>query len=142
MLFPDTIGKTRSRHQEDQHDRIEHEHASGDDRLQLQHHEHERNQNRAQRRREHDALHIEDAREAPQSPVKTECQEYRRLQRQNPDERAPRVADVRIVYIEVEAQPEDRHPCERRSENVVDEGERRAPIEAEGHGGVGLFLRQ
>ena len=94
MLLPDPVGEAVARHQEDEHDRIEDEHAARHDRLQLQHHEHERDEQRAQPRREHDALQVGHAREAPQAAVEAEREEDRALQRHDPGER-PR--HVRVV---------------------------------------------
>ncbi len=145
VLLPDPVRETRSRHQEDQHDRIEEQHAARHDRLQLQHDEHERNEDRAEARGEHDPLQVEQAREAPQAAVKAEREEDRRLQRQDPRERRPHVREERLAQLEVEAQPVHAGPCERRHAGVVDEGERGAPVEAgDGHGvaGILVFLRQ
>ena len=65
MLLPDAVGEATARHQKDQYWRIENEDAARHDRSQLHHHQHDRDRDRAQARREHDALQIGQAREAP-----------------------------------------------------------------------------
>ena len=128
VLLPDPVGEAIARHQEDEHDRIEDQHAARHDRLQPQHHEDQRDQQRAQSRGEHDPLQVEDAREAPQAAIEAEGDEDRRLQRQDPDERARHVGEERLVEIQAEAEPVHRGPCERGRAEVVDEGEPRAEI--------------
>ena len=84
VLLPDPVGEAVAGHQEDQHDRIEDQHAARHDRLQLQHHQHERDQQRAEARGDDDPLQVDGAREAPQPAVEPEREEDRRLQRDHP----------------------------------------------------------
>ncbi len=146
MFLPQAERETRSGHQEDQHDRVEEQHAARYDRLQLQHDEDERDQDRAQARREHDALQVGEAREAPQAAVKPEREEDSRLQRKNPREREQHVGQERLAQVEIEAQPVDPGPGDGRHAGVVEERERRAPVQVEGHregwAGMLVFLRQ
>jgi hypothetical protein len=58
VLLPDPVREAVSGHHEDQHDRIEDQHAARYHQMQLQHHEHERNEQRAKSRRDHDPLQV------------------------------------------------------------------------------------
>jgi hypothetical protein len=133
MLLPDAVREARAGHQEDQHDRIEHQHAARHDRLQLQHDEADRDQHRAEPRREHDALQVEQAREAPQPAVEAEREEDRRLHGDDPREREEQVDRHRLAHVEVHAQPVHPHPGERRGAHVVREGEPGTPVRSLGH---------
>ena len=84
VLLPDPVGEAIAGHQEDEHDRVEDQHAARHDRLQPQHHQHQRNQQRAQAGGEDDPLQVEDARESPQAAIEAERDEDRGLQRQDP----------------------------------------------------------
>ena len=65
MLLPDAVSEPTARHEKDQYRRIENEDTARHDRAQLHHHQHDRDRHRAQARREHDALQVRQAREAP-----------------------------------------------------------------------------
>ncbi len=142
VLLPDSVGEAIAGHQEDEHDRIEDQHAARHDHLQLEHHEDQRDQQRAEPRGEHDALQVEHARESPQPAVETERDEDRGLQRQDPDERARHVGEEGLVEVEPEPDPVHRRPRERRHAEVVDEGEPRPVVVGLGHCSSGPRLRQ
>jgi hypothetical protein len=144
MLLPQAEREARARHQEDQHDRVEEQHAARNDRVEPQHDEHERNHDGAEARRADDPLQVRQACEAPEAPIQAERQEDRRLQRQDPRERRPHVGEERLAQVEVEAQPVDADPRDGGHADVVDESEGGAPVKPVGHRGEGMpvFLRQ
>ena len=85
VLLPDPVREAIAGHQEDEHDRVEDQHAARHDGLQLQHHQHaagsaaRRGRRRATMRRR-----STNAREPPQAAVEAERDEDRALQRQDP----------------------------------------------------------
>ena len=128
MLLPDPVREAIAGHDEDQHDRIEDQHAARHQRRLLQHDEHDGNEHRAEPRGEHDALQVDQAREAPQAAIQPEREEDRALQRHDPDQRPDDVADHRLAQIEVEAKEVDRDPREGSGDYVMREGQPGAPV--------------
>ena len=133
VLLPAAVGEAGAGHQEDQHHRVEDQHGARDHRLQLEHHQPQRDQQCAQPGRQDDPLQVDEAREAPQSAIEPEDEEYRALQRHDPRQRPRHVDEVRLAQVEVEAEQVDGDPRERGGAEIVGEGEPGAPVAGEGH---------
>ena len=128
MLLPDAIGETASRHEKNHDRRVEDEHAARHDRGELQHHQHQRDRDGAKGCGEDDALQVGKTRKAPQTPIESEGEKDYGLQRQHPDQRAPHIGDLRLVQVEIEAQPIQTGPCDRGGGNVVQKRQPRSPV--------------
>ena len=128
VLLPYPVRKPVACHQEDEHDRVENEHAARQDGLQLQHDDHQWNQHRAKTRREHDPLQVDHAGESPQPAIQPEPQKDRSLQRQNPGQGPNHVGEIRDMRVEIEAQPVHREPCHTRGGDVMGEGQPGPPV--------------
>ena len=134
MLLPDAIGETAAGHEQDQHRRIQDEHTSRNDRGEPEHHQHHGNGDRAQGNGQHDTLQVRKACKAPKAPIQAECKKNPGLKRKYPGERIPDIGNLRLMKLEIEAQPIQPDPRDRRGDDVVGERQPGSPVSPYFHG--------
>ena len=87
MLFPGAIGQPTPAHDQNQQHGIEDQHRAGHDDINAKQKQAQRDQQCAEADREHDALEIGQAGEAPDAAIQAKAPEDQRLQRHDPDQR-------------------------------------------------------
>ncbi len=125
---PGAVGEAVAAHRQREQQRRDEKHRARHLRLQAREREQRRHRERAATHRDQQPLQVGQARVAPQAAIQAEEPEHRRVHGHDRHEQAEHHLHVVFRDLEVEAQPEGRHPGDAGGEHVVAEDDEAADV--------------